>query len=81
MSVRVYGNPCPFGVGLSEVSYETLSSYGLKGKGVAVMHLFGDELWRSGGGLVPNDGFALSYIYRLEGAFMNIIILFSSKVL
>ena len=67
--IRVANNPMPFAVGTSEVSYEGIQVNGMKGKGVNILHMYGDELWK-GSSLQPNDGFSTDCIYEInmEGA-------------
>ena len=64
--VGVAGNSCPFAVGTCEAGEEDISTGGMRGKAVSVMHMFGDELWRSGGSFAPNQGFGVSCIYAIE---------------
>ena len=64
--IRVNRNPVPFAVGTAETSWEHIVSQGMKGRGVSVLHIFGDELWKNGGSLVPNDGFGLNCVHGTE---------------
>jgi translation initiation factor 2D len=79
VSICVDGNPSPFAVGISETNQDSLSLHGMKGKGVSIAHIYGDELWKSGGSLIPNDGFADSYIYPIEGKFKSYRIYFQKQ--
>ena len=36
-------------------------------RGVTVLHCFGDELWKSGGSTIPNEGFSLKQVYAIGG--------------
>lgn len=63
--VRIAGNPLPFAVGDSAISWATLSSgQRPKGKALVVHHVYGDLL--AGGKMVPNSGFGPSRIYPVE---------------
>jgi hypothetical protein len=43
-----------------------IAQHGKKGKGLRVVHCFGDLLWLMGGGVYPNDGFGRSAVFSLE---------------
>ncbi len=47
VSIRVRGNPLPFAIGVSCVSYTTIATYGMKGRGTEVFHVFNDALFSS----------------------------------
>jgi hypothetical protein len=64
--IRVYGNPHAFAVGAISTSWEDILQNGKRGRGVAVYHFYGDELWKKCGSEVPNDGFTKVLIYPLE---------------
>ena len=55
ISIKVKGNPYPIAVGEAAVSSEEALASGLKGKGVVVFHVYGDELWKASGGAVPDS--------------------------
>jgi translation initiation factor 2D len=44
VAIRVNGNPIPFSVGIALADANTLRT-GTEGKGVRIMHIFGDNLW------------------------------------
>lgn len=68
VSIRVKGNPIPFAVGLSLVSWEGIQSNGMRGRAVRVLHYFGDMLCYKWNRNAPiNDGFSLSRIGALSG--------------
>ena len=56
-SISVPGNPVPFAVGTMAVSSAEAAREGMKGRGVTVLHCFGDLLWGFGPQTLPNDGF------------------------
>ena len=63
--VRVEGNAMPFAVGKMIVSDADITSKGMKGKGMNVLHVYKDSLWASplgGGRKVPNSGFGADQI-------------------
>ena len=55
--IRVEGNAMAIGVGKMLVSSKDIASGGMKGKGMAVLHVYRDSLWAYGGRKVPNEGF------------------------
>ena len=55
--IRVDGNAFPFAVGKMIVSDAEVAKKGMKGKAMAVLHVYRDSLWAYGGRKVPNDGF------------------------
>jgi translation initiation factor 2D len=67
VAIAVQGNPIPFAVGLSTVSWEGVQHNGLRGKGVRILHVFGDYLchkWNKNRPL--NEGFSLTRIRPTE---------------
>ena len=60
--VRVEGNAMPFAVGKMIVSDADITSKGMKGKGMNVLHVYRDSLWAYGGRKVPNSGFGADQI-------------------
>ena len=60
--IRVEGNDEPFAVGKMLVSAADITKSGMKGKGMAVLHVYRDSLWTYGGRKVPNDGFGADEI-------------------
>ena len=60
--MRVEGNDMPFAVGKMLVSDADIAAKGMKGKGMAVLHVYNDSLWAYGGRRVPNDGFGADEI-------------------
>lgn len=67
VSVAVQGNPIPFAVGLSTVSWEGVQHNGLRGKGVRILHVFGDFLCHKWNRNAPlNEGFSLTRIRPTE---------------
>jgi len=56
-SVSVPGNPIPFAIGVMAVSSSEVERDGMKGRGLTLMHTFGDYLWKMGTKVPPNDGF------------------------
>jgi translation initiation factor 2D len=67
VSVRVLGNPLPFAVGESCVSWEDILHGPKKGTAMNVVHMFGDELWKQSKSVVPNDGFQSGCVGPIEG--------------
>ena len=47
--IRVQGNDMPFAVGKMLVSDADVAKTGMKGKGMAVLHVYRDSLWAYGG--------------------------------
>jgi hypothetical protein len=67
VSLVVLGNPMPFAVGSSNVSYEAILVNRGQGKAVNVFHTFGDKLCKNSiAG--PNHGFNLKVIRAIEDA-------------
>jgi translation initiation factor 2D len=64
--MMVEGNDMPFAVGKMLVSDADISKTGMKGKGMAVLHVYRDSLWAYGGRKVPNDGFGADQISPAE---------------
>ena len=65
--IRVQGNPMPLAVGRMLVSSADVSKDGMKGKGMAVLHVYRDALWVHGGRKVPNEGFGADEVTAHEG--------------
>lgn len=65
VAIRVIGNPLPFAVGECLVSGAALASGKMRGRAVAVYHVYGDLIHTANA--VPNSGFGPSRIYALEG--------------
>ena len=65
--IRVEGNDAPFAVGKMLVSSDDVAKTGMKGKGMAVLHVYRDSLWSYGGRKVPNDGFLADEIAASSG--------------
>ncbi|KAL6770629.1 hypothetical protein ACKKBF_B32020 [Auxenochlorella protothecoides x Auxenochlorella symbiontica] len=61
----VPGNPIPFAVGTMAVSRTEAQQAGMKGRGLTILHSFGDLLWQLGSGAAPNAGFTPSRIHPL----------------
>ena len=57
MCVMCRGNPAPFAVGVMVVEEEEVRRRGWVGRGVKVLHVWGDGLWGSGDRVVPNEGY------------------------
>jgi len=68
--IRVQGNAMPIAVGKMLVSAEEVDANGLKGKGMAVLHVYRDSLWTYGGRKVPNEGFLAEEVTEAEGSSM-----------
>ena len=66
--MRVEGNDAPFAVGKMLVSDADIKKTGMKGKGMAVLHVYRDSLWTYGGRKVPNDGFLADEITASTGS-------------
>ncbi|KDD76084.1 hypothetical protein H632_c363p1 [Helicosporidium sp. ATCC 50920] len=65
-TLGVPGNPIPFAVGLMVVSSTSAKKDGWKGRGLNVLHVFGDLLWQSGSKAAPNAGFEADRISAVE---------------
>ena len=68
VSIRVRGNPIPFAVGVSLVSWEGILHNGMRGRAVRVLHIYGDTLcqkWNKNTRI--NEGFSLIRIRPLPG--------------
>lgn len=61
----VPGNPAPFAVGTMAVSRTEAERAGMKGRGLELLHCFGDLLWHMGAGTAPNQGFTPTRIFPL----------------
>ena len=66
--IRVDGNAMPIGVGKMLVSDADVTAKGMKGKGMAVLHVYRDSLWVYAGRKIPNDGFLAEEVAASEGA-------------
>ncbi len=67
VSISIVGNPLPFAVGDCHVNEDGLldrDGHKMKGKGVTIMHSYGDLLVSSK--LTPNDGFTPEEIFPTE---------------
>jgi translation initiation factor 2D len=65
-SICVQGNPVPFAVGKMCVSKVEAGREGMKGRGVQVMHTYGDFLYQLGSKMAPNDGFLPNKIIAID---------------
>jgi hypothetical protein len=68
VSIRVSGNPIPFAVGVSLVSWEGIQHNGMRGRAVRIVHIYGDTLcqkWNKNARI--NEGFSLVRIRPLPG--------------
>eukprot|EP00920_Eleutheroschizon_duboscqi_P042762 GHVT01101973.1.p1 GENE.GHVT01101973.1~~GHVT01101973.1.p1 ORF type:complete len:613 (+),score=96.10 GHVT01101973.1:1196-3034(+) len=61
-AVRVVNNRFPLAIGSTPVSSSDIARMGMRGRGVDVVHYFGDYLWQLGNKSVPNDGFAAKIV-------------------
>eukprot|EP00966_Prymnesium_polylepis_P055772 1289984-Prymnesium_polylepis.1 len=66
--IRVQGNAMPIGVGKMLVSDGDVTAKGMKGKGMAVLHVYRDSLWTHAGRKIPNDGFLAEEVAASDGA-------------
>lgn len=64
-SVTIVGNPVPFALGTMAVSFREALRDGMKGRGLTLVHSYGDFLWQLGDKAPPNEGFTLSQIHPL----------------
>lgn len=68
VSIRVRGNPIPFAVGVSLVSWEGIQHNGMRGRAVHILHVYGDCLCHKWNRNAPiNDGFSMIRIMPLAG--------------
>ncbi|KAI7845764.1 hypothetical protein COHA_000678 [Chlorella ohadii] len=67
-SLCVPGNPIPFAVGKMAVSKAEAVREGMKGRGLTLLHTYGDLLWQLGDKAPPNDGFTAARIYPTQAA-------------
>ncbi len=83
VSIRVFGNPWPFAVGYSSVSYDSILENRRKGKAMTVLHYYGDFLTQlafkgkaSGSSQysAPNSGFSMMSIYSLDGYTESVVV-------
>mmetsp|Transcript_12080 Transcript_12080/g.32438 ORF Transcript_12080/g.32438 Transcript_12080/m.32438 type:complete len:617 (-) Transcript_12080:227-2077(-) len=68
VAVRAAGNASPVAVGTLAISTADAAEGAMKGKGVAVVHVYRDMLWSFGGRAVPNPGFGAEEVAACEGA-------------
>lgn len=69
-TIRVAGNPAPIAVGETLLDRSDAVAAGMRGRGIRVIHHYGDALWDAGGRVRPNDGFRgnmVAPIQREEG--------------
>ena len=64
-SVSGPGNPLPFAIGTMAVSKAEADREGMKGRGLALLHAFGDLLWELGDKAPPNAGFTPTRIFPI----------------
>ena len=62
-AVSIPGNAFPFAVGTMEVSSEQVAKTGLRGKGLKLLHFFGDQLWGLGDKSSPDPSFTAARIF------------------
>ncbi|KAK2077792.1 hypothetical protein QBZ16_004640 [Prototheca wickerhamii] len=65
-ALTVRGNPIPFAVGFMAVSSAEAQNGGWQGRGLTVLHTYGDLLWQLGSGAAPNAGFGGSVVRPIE---------------
>lgn len=65
-AVSIPGNPFPFAIGTMEVGSEEVAKTGLKGKGLKLLHSFGDQLWGLGDKSSPDPSFTAARIFPRE---------------
>ncbi|CAL8464144.1 g3679 [Coccomyxa elongata] len=65
-AVSIPGNPFPFAVGTMEVGSEEVAKTGLKGKGLKLLHTFGDQLWGLGDKSSPDPSFTAARIFPMK---------------
>ena len=65
-AVSVPGNPFPFAVGTMEVGSSEVARTGLKGKGLKLLHFFGDQLWGLGDKASPDPSFTSTRIFPMK---------------
>jgi translation initiation factor 2D len=70
-SVTVAGNPVPFALGTMAVSSREALRDGMKGRGLALIHSYGDLLWQMGDKVPPNEGFSPSQIHPLMSSVVD----------
>jgi translation initiation factor 2D len=58
VAISVLGNPSPIAIGEAIVSSDAAVASEMRGRGVRILHFFGDALWVATGRVVPNIGFA-----------------------
>ena len=65
MALCARDNPLPFAVGTMAVSRAEADREGMKGRGLTVLHSFGDLRWGLGDKAPPNSGFTPARIFPL----------------
>lgn len=60
------GNPLPFAVGILLVDKRYIELYGMKGRGISIVHCYEDLLWEYGGKIYPNDGYQPNCVVAIE---------------
>lgn len=65
-SICVRGNPLPFAVGILLVDKRYIELYGMKGRGISIIHCYEDLLWEYGGKVYPNDGYQPHCVVAIE---------------
>lgn len=68
VAIRVRGNPVPFAVGVSLVSWEGIQCNGMRGRAARIIHCYGDMMCQKWNRNAPiNEGFSLTRIRPLPG--------------
>ena len=68
VAIRVKGNPLPFAVGVSLVSWEGIQHNGLRGRAARIIHCYGDMMCQKWNRNAPiNEGFSQTRIHPLPG--------------
>ncbi len=62
-ALGIPGNPFPFAIGCMQVDSKTALASGMKGRGLRVLHSYGDALWAMGDKSIPDPSFRLERIY------------------
>mmetsp|Transcript_50558 Transcript_50558/g.83798 ORF Transcript_50558/g.83798 Transcript_50558/m.83798 type:complete len:745 (+) Transcript_50558:46-2280(+) len=65
--IRVQGNAMPFAIGKILVSNDEVDEAEIKGKAMAVLHVYRDSLWTYSGRKLPNNGFLAEEVVASEG--------------
>lgn len=66
VSLCVNGNEAPFAVGEALMSSADALSNNMRGKGVRVLHIYGDALWRMAGKGRPNKGYKKDRVFAVD---------------